>query len=158
MAVSRRDGLALLAFVAVVAVVAVAASLATVSAASNYATLRGQSWAPPGWVFGPVWTLLYACIAVAGWLAWRSGAKVRSVEMAAFGAQLVLNGIWSPLFFALQWRGVALVCILVLDGAVAATLHLFWKRQRAAALLMVPYFLWVLFATVLNYAYWSMNR
>lgn len=145
-------------FVGVVAAVAVAASLSTVNAASAYGDLRGPSWAPPSWVFGPVWTILYASIAAAGWMAWRAGAGLRDAGMIAFACQLVLNGLWSPLFFALQWRGAALACILALDVTVAMTMFLFWKRRRAAALLLGPYLLWVLFATGLNVAYWSMNR
>lgn len=158
MAMSRRDWMGLLAFAALVAAVALAASLATMGAAAAYRQLRGPSWSPPAWLFGPVWTLLYACIAAAGWMVWRAGAGTRDPAMVAFGAQLALNGLWSPLFFAMQWRGAALACILALDVAVAATLVLFWRRRPAAALLLVPYLLWVLFATALNHAYWTLNR
>jgi len=158
MPVSRREWLVLLGFTGIVAAVALAASLATVSAAATYAELEGPSWAPPGWVFGPVWTILYAGMAVAGWVAWRAGARMRGPEMVVFGSQLVLNGLWSPLFFALQQRGAALACIVALDVVVAATVYLFWSRQRIAGLLLVPYFGWILFATALNVAYWSMNR
>lgn len=158
MAVGRRHWLVLAGFVVVVAAVAFAASMATVQAASTYQGLEGPSWAPPAWLFGPVWSVFYLMIAVAGWTAWRAGIGWRGPGMAAYGLQLVLNGLWSPLFFALQWRGVAFACILALDAAVVATIGLFWRRSRASALLLVPYLLWVLFATALNLAYWTMNR
>lgn len=157
MPVTRREWLALPLFVAIVAAVAVAASLATINAASAYGELLGPAWAPPSWLFGPVWTVLYGCIAVAGWMAWRMGGW-RDPAMAAFWTQLVLNGAWSPLFFALQWRGAALVCIVALDIVVAVLVALLWGRSRPAALLLVPYLVWILFATALNYSYWDLNR
>lgn len=148
----------LVGFVAAVAAVAVLASMATVQAASKYGALEGPSWAPPSWLFGPVWSVLYLAIAVSGWLAWRAGMAWREPGMVAYGVQLLLNGLWSPLFFALGWRGAALACILALDVAVAATAVLFSRRSRPAALLLGPYLAWILFATALNAAYWSMNR
>lgn len=157
-AMSRRDWLVLVGFIAVVAAVAVAASLATIRASTVYQDLDGPAWAPPAWLFGPVWTALYLMIAVSGWLAWRAGIGWREPGMAAYGLQLVLNGLWSPLFFALQWRGVALACIIAMDVTVAATTSLFWRRDRVSGLLLVPYLLWILFATALNLAYWTMNR
>ena len=144
-------------FLALVAAVAVAATLPTLRAAEVYGSLRGPSWAPPAWLFGPVWTALYAMIAVSGWLVWRRGTPLRDPAMVAFGIQLALNGLWSPLFFGLGWRGAALACILVLDAAVLATVALFARRHRPAAWLLAPYLAWTLFATALNAAYWSLN-
>lgn len=155
---NRREAAVLLGFLAVVGAVAVAASLATVQASTAYKELDGPSWAPPAWLFGPVWTALYVMMAVSGWLAWRSGMGWRGPGMVTYGLQLLLNGLWSPLFFALQWRGAALLCILALDVAVAVTAFLFWRRSRAAAFLLGPYLLWILFATALNWAYWLLNR
>lgn len=148
---------ALLAFVAAVGAVALAGTLATLGAAATYAGLRGPAWAPPAWLFGPVWTVLYVLIAVSGWLAWRAGTRLPD-GLAAYGAQLALNGFWSPLFFALGWRGAALGVIVLLGAAIAVTMLQFRRRSRAAALLLAPYLLWVLFATALNFAYWTLNR
>lgn len=158
MARTRRERLALLGFLAVVAAIAILAAVAAGSAAATYRGLRGPAWAPPAWVFGPVWTVLYALVAVAGWLAWRTGARLRDAPMVAYGLQLALNGAWTALFFALGWRGAALLCILGLAVLVAITVALFWRRSRPAAWLLVPYLLWVLFAAALNAAYWALNR
>jgi tryptophan-rich sensory protein len=158
MTASRRDLLGLAVFVALVAAVAVAASLTTIGAADEYESLEGPAWAPPGWLFGPVWTILYGMIAVSGWLAWRTGMRPRDPGLVLWATQLALNGLWSPLFFGLGWRATALVCILLLDAAVAATIVVFARRHRVAAGLLVPYMAWILFATALNAAYWWLNR
>lgn len=153
-----REWRGLAGFVTLVVAVAAIASVPTVRAPAVYGSLQGPTWAPPAWLFAPVWTLLYAMIAVSGWLAWKNGASLRGPAMRAFGAQLALNGAWAPLFFALGWRGVALVDILLLDAAIVATIVLFARRDRLAAYLLVPYLLWSCFATALNAAYWTLNR
>lgn len=148
---------ALLGFVAVVAAAAAVGSLATLDAPEEHAELERPPWAPPGWVFAPVWTALYAAMAVAAWRVWlRVG--LRSTEMALFGAQLAVNVAWSPLFFAWGQRGWALAWVLLLDALVAATAFRFWGRDRLAGALLAPYLLWVLFATALNGAVWWLNR
>lgn len=141
-------------FAVAVAVVAVVGSLSAVSAASDYAALRQPSWAPPSWLFGPVWTVLYVMIAFSGWLAWRAGARR---ELVLFGAQLVLNMIWTPLFFAAGQFGLALVDIVLLLASIAALIAVFARRSRLAAVLLVPYLLWVGFATALNASIWAAN-
>lgn len=153
----RDRWLALVGFLAVVAAAAAVGSLATLDAREQYGALEQPAWAPPGWLFGPVWTLLYAAMAVAAWRVWlRVG--LRSPEMALFGAQLAVNALWSPLFFAWGLRGVALAWILLLDALVAATALRFWARDRVAGALLAPYLLWVLFATALNASVWWLNR
>jgi translocator protein len=141
-------------FAVAVAAVAVIGSLSAVSAASDYAALQQPSWAPPSWVFGPVWTTLYVMIAFSGWLAWRAGARR---ELALFGAQLVLNAIWTPLFFAAGQFGLALVDIVLLLVSIVALIAVFARRSRLAAGLLVPYLLWVGFATALNASIWAAN-
>lgn len=136
------------AFAGAVLVTAVVGSLFSVSAGSQYQALQQPSWAPPTWVFGPVWTVLYVMIAVAGWLAWRGGAT--RGELGLFGGQLVLNAAWTPLFFGLGWYWVAFVEIVTLWLAIVALVAAFWRRSRAAALLLVPYLAWVSFAAALN--------
>lgn len=149
--------LALVGFLAVVGVAAAVGSVATLDAREQYEGLEQPAWAPPGWLFGPVWTLLYAAMAVAAWRVWlRVG--LRSPEMALFGAQLVVNALWSPLFFAWGLRGLALAWIVLLDALVAATALRFWRRDHVAGALLAPYLLWVLFATALNAAVWWLNR
>jgi benzodiazapine receptor len=147
--VSERHPLrALGLFAAAVLVTAVVGSLFSVSAGSTYMALEQPSWAPPSWLFGPVWTLLYVMIAFAGWLAWRAGATRR--ELTLFGVQLVLNAAWTPLFFGLGWFWVAFAEILVLWLAIVAVIVVFTRRSKAAGLLLVPYLGWVSFAAALN--------
>ncbi|MGW6445678.1 TspO/MBR family protein [Lentzea sp. NPDC055074] len=135
-------------FAGAVLVTAVVGSLFSVSAGSTYMALEQPSWAPPAWLFGPVWTTLYVMIAAAGWLAWRAGATRR--ELALFGAQLVLNAAWTPLFFGLGWFWVAFAEIVVLWIAIVAVIVAFYRRNKAAGLLLVPYLGWVSFAAALN--------
>ncbi|MCL8027497.1 TspO/MBR family protein [Nocardioides bruguierae] len=146
----------LAAFLVAVAVAAGVGGLAASSAAADYAALEQPSWAPPSWLFGPVWTVLYALMAVAGWLVWRRHGADRF--LAVFALQLVLNACWTPLFFAGGLYGWALVEIVVLLGTLAVTVGLAWQRERAAGVLLVPYLAWVAFATCLNAAIWWLNR
>lgn len=147
--------LALLGFLAAVAVAAGLGGVAASSAGSTYAALDRPWFAPPAGVFGPVWTVLYVMIAVAGWLTWRQVGWDRS--LTAWAVQLVLNAAWTPLFFGADRYGLALVEIVVLLVAVLVTTALFWARRRTAALLMAPYVGWVAFATALNASIWRLN-
>lgn len=116
-----------------------------------YDQLDKPFYNPPGWVFGPVWTLLYSVIAVAAWLVWRHvDSPARQRALALFAVQLVLNALWAPLFFGAQWIDVALVEVLLLWVAAAATLAAFFRVDRTAGLLFVPYVGWVTFAVALN--------
>ena len=123
-----------------------------------YAALAKPNWTPPGWIFGPVWTLLYLMMAVAAWLVWQqkgfAGAKL---PLALFAIQLALNSLWSVLFFGLQRPGLAAIEIVLLWAAILATVIAFWLRSRWAGGLLVPYLAWVTFAAVLNLAIWRMN-
>ena len=157
MTVSRtRDVLGLTAFVLLCFGVSVLGGTATRSALTEwYPALKKPPWTPPGWVFGPVWTLLYPMVAASGWLAWREGR-------ARFGPlvyllQLALNAAWPWLFFAERRPGLALLCIAALCLAIVATIAAFWRLSRGAALLLVPYLAWVAFATALNHAIWRIN-
>ncbi|MDQ2584331.1 TspO/MBR family protein [Saccharothrix yanglingensis] len=142
-------------FAAAVAAAAVVGSLAATSSAERYQQLDTPSWAPPPWLFGPVWTVLYIMIAVSGWLFWkRHGVRW---ELGLFAAQLVLNAAWTPLFFAAQRYALALVDIIALLFVVVALVVAFGRRHRPAALLLVPYLAWVGFATALNAAIVSLN-
>jgi len=140
-----------------VIIVAALGGIASADAAADYGMLAQPSWAPPSYLFGPVWSALYLLMAVAAWLVWRANPRWTNPAIIVYGVQLALNLLWSPLFFGLGWRGLALVDILLLDVAVAVTIAAFWKAHRAAAWMMLPYFGWILFATALNYSVWSLN-
>ena len=134
-------------------------SLATVGAIPTwYAALPKPSWNPPNWIFGPVWSLLYLMMAVAAWLVWRAaGWPGARLALGLFAIQLVLNVGWSVVFFGLHRPGWALGEIVVLWCAILATLLLFRPISPVAALLLVPYLLWVTFASALNFAVWRLN-
>ncbi|MFD5827108.1 TspO/MBR family protein [Lentzea sp. NPDC060358] len=135
-------------FIAAVVVTAVVGSLFSVSAGEDYLALQRPSWSPPAWLFGPVWTVLYGLIALSGWLAWRNGA--RRGELLLFGANLVLNALWTPLFFGLGWFEFAFAEIVVLWLSIVALIVVFSWRSKAASALLVPYLAWVSFAGALN--------
>ena len=124
-----------------------------------YAALNKPSWNPPAWIFGPVWTALYAMMAVAAWLVWkRGGFAAQRGPLGLFLVQLALNALWTPLFFGLHWTGLAFAEIILMWFAIAATTAAFRKVSRPAAWLLVPYLAWVAFAAVLNGTLWWMNR
>jgi tryptophan-rich sensory protein len=150
------DLLGLLAGLAAAFVTAAVGAVASVDAASFYAQLSKPSWAPPAWVFGPVWTVLYGLMGIAAWLVWRSPGPKRAA-LTLFGAQLVANALWSWLFFAWHRGALAAVEILVLLALIVAMIVAFWRVSRVAALLMVPYLLWVGFASLLTWAVWRSN-
>jgi tryptophan-rich sensory protein len=123
-----------------------------------YALLDKPAWNPPSWIFGPVWTLLYVTMGVAAWLVWRqAGFAQARVALAVFVGQLVLNALWSYLFFGIHRMDLALVEIVILWSAILATAILFHRHSPPAAVLLVPYLLWVGFATALNTALWRLN-
>jgi len=121
-----------------------------------YAALRKPSWTPPSWLFAPVWTLLYAMMAVAAWLVWRQTGL--SSEVGLFVVQLALNAAWSWLFFGLHRPGLAFADIVALWVAILGTLAAFWAVRPLAGWLLVPYLAWVSFASALNAAVWRLNR
>ena len=133
-------------------------AIASIEARSFYAGLVQPDWAPPGWLFGPVWTLLFALMAIAAWLVWRNGGfRANRAALALFLVQLAFNALWSWLFFAWRLGGPAFADILLLWVLVLATLVAFWRVRPLAGALLVPYLLWVSFAAFLNYALWQLN-
>jgi tryptophan-rich sensory protein len=136
--------------------VAALGGLATASSVAEwYPTLNKPSWNPPSWVFGPVWTTLYIMMAVAAWLVWKRGNS--GPAMILFFAQLALNLAWSFLFFGARSPWLGLVDIAMLWLALLATVIVFFKRDRLAGALMLPYFAWVSFASFLNFTIWRLN-
>jgi translocator protein len=113
---------------------------------------------PPGWILGPVWTMLYAMMGVAAWLVWekRQNDKV-TISLWLFILQLGLNSLWSYLFFGLKSPGLALLDILALWVAILASLISFFRHQRTAGKLLIPYLLWVSFAVYLNLQFWRLT-
>lgn len=125
-----------------------------------YPTLAKPVFNPPAWVFGPVWTLLYVMMGVAAFLVWQRGWSTDGVKIALvfFVFQLALNGLWSVLFFGMQAPGLALMEIILLWLTIAVTSVLFWRVTPPAGLILLPYWAWVSFATVLNGSIWMLNR
>lgn len=144
-------------FVLVTLAVGVSAGLFTEpSIPAWYAHLLRPAIAPPNWVFAPVWTTLYVVMAYAAWRVWKT-TGLKSAEMAVYGLQLALNFAWSGIFFFLHDIFAALIEIVALDIFVLVTLVMFWRRDRLAGVLFLPYLGWTLFATVLNGAFWQLN-
>ncbi len=122
-----------------------------------YGTLKKLSWNPPNWVFGPVWTALYIGMAIAAWLVWRTSGMDCWPALLLFGVQLVLNAVWSALFFGLRNPEIAFADIVLLWFAILATVVAFGRVSASAAVLLLPYLAWVSFATALNWAIWRLN-
>ena len=124
-----------------------------------YQTIKKPSWNPPNKVFAPVWTILYVIMAVAGWMVWeRLPQKAFCEPMAFFFIQLVLNALWSGIFFALRSPGWALLEIIILWAFIVLTMISFWTVYWIAGVLFLPYFGWVSFAAFLNFTIWRLNR
>lgn len=135
-------------------------SVFTISAIPTwYAGLVKPALNPPSWIFGPVWTTLYALMGVAFFLVWKKGLERKEVKtaFAIFGSQLVLNTFWSIIFFGLHNPFWAFIEIIVLWLAILAATFAFYKISRLAAYLLLPYILWVSFAAYLNYSIWMLN-
>ncbi len=151
-----RQGLVLVGFIALcLAAGALGAAVTAPAIPTWYATLAKPSFNPPNWIFAPVWTTLYVLMAIAAWLVWRRGNA--RTPLTLFAVQLVLNSAWSLLFFGLHRVDLALLDIVLMLAAIAATALSFRPRSAVAALLLVPYLAWVSFATVLNFAIWRLN-
>lgn len=160
-----KSALVLVMFIAIAFAVAALGSLATIQNVNGwYADAAKAPWSPPNWLFGPVWTFLYTAMSVSAWLVWlhRDEVEVRR-PLTLYVVQLVLNAIWTPVFFGLYpligaaalW--IALVIIVALDVLVLLTMLSFWKVSRPAAWLLAPYWAWILFATSLNAAVAVLN-
>ncbi|MCC7030524.1 MAG: tryptophan-rich sensory protein [Chitinophagaceae bacterium] len=121
-------------------------------------SLIKPSWNPPSYLFAPVWTTLYLLMGVSLWLIWKSTvAGSKQLPYFFFGLQLTLNFFWSILFFRLQASGAAFAEILLLDISIILCIYFFRRFSHLAAWLLLPYLLWVSFATTLNYAIWQLN-
>lgn len=123
-----------------------------------YELLAKPSWRPPNRLFAPVWTVLYITIAVSGWLVWcEVGFASAALPLAVYALQLVLNAAWTPIFFGLRRPDLGFVDIVLMWLSILATVVLFFPIHAGAALLLLPYLVWVTFAAALNFAVWRLN-
>ena len=153
-----QQALGLAGWVAITFAAAAIGAWGSADSSSFYAELARPSWAPPAWLFGPVWTTLYALMAVAAWLVWRvRGLGGARTALGLYIAQLVANALWSWLFFAWHRGGLAFVEVLLLWGLIVATVVAFHRISRLAAIMLYPYLAWVTFATALTFAVWRLN-
>lgn len=123
-----------------------------------YELLQKPSWTPPNWVFPVVWPILYIMMGISAWLIWKiKEVSISSTEFTWFFVQLILNGLWSWIFFGMNLISTGLAEILLLWISLVFTILLFWNRSRIAGLLLVPYLLWISYASALNFAIWQLN-
>jgi translocator protein len=133
-------------------------AVASASAGAFYGSLSQPSWAPPAWLFGPVWSVLYILIAVSAWLVWRTyGLSGASPALRLFGIQLLANALWTWLFFVWHQGAISLAEIVLLWLLIAVTFFAFWRLHRLAALMLLPYLAWVTFASALTFSLWRLN-
>ena len=155
---AKKHGLGLVLWLAVTFAAAGAGAVASANAAGFYQSLSRPGWAPPAWLFGPVWTGLYLMIGIAAWLVWRErGFAGARIALGLFLAQLLANALWTWLFFAWRQGALAFGEILVLWVLILATIVGFWRVRRLAGALLLPYLAWVSFAAALTYSVWQRN-
>jgi len=156
-----RKPLVLVAFIVLCEFAGLFGSIFTFSSIPTwYASLNKPAFTPPGWLFGPVWTVLYFLMGISAYMIYESRSRKQNARKAlfAFGAQLVLNVLWTVAFFGLRSTQLGLVAIILLWIAIAATIIEFARVRRGAALILVPYILWVTFAAFLNYFVLILNH
>ena len=159
MATSVRDQtLGLIGWLLLCFALAAVGGFASVRAPEFYAELQRPSWSPPAWLFGPVWTVLYALMGIAAWLVWREkGFAGARFALGLFAGQLVANALWSWLFFAWRLGTLSLLDIAILWALIVATIVSFWRVKPLAGVLLLPYLAWVSFAAALNYSLYQLN-
>lgn len=156
---NAKGALGLIVFFAVCLGAAGLGSFFTASSVRDwYPRLRKPTGTPPSWVFGPVWTILYVMMATSAWLVWREYGQGALPALLIFLAQLALNVAWSGIFFGSRMIGLALTEIIVLWLAIAFNIFVFYTLLPTAALLLLPYLLWVSYASYLNWGFWRLNR
>lgn len=148
----------LLIFLVISFIVAALGAMASINAGDFYAGLTRPAWAPPAWLFGPVWTLLFIMMAISAWLVWRiAGYSGAQLALSVYMIQMVFNALWSWLFFSLHAGLWAFIDIIFLWISLVLVIYLFWNLSVLAGLLMIPYLLWVSFAAILNFTIWKLN-
>jgi len=155
---SLSQTLGLVGWLALAFATAAVGAIASIEASAFYAQLARPAWSPPGCIFGPVWSVLYALMGVSAWLVWREkSAQHRGLALALFVAQLGANALWSWLFFAWHEGALAFADVLFLLALIGAMIATFRSVRRLAAVLMVPYLVWVCFASALTWTVWQAN-
>jgi tryptophan-rich sensory protein len=122
-----------------------------------YAHLNKPSFSPPNWLFGPVWLTLYLMMGVALYLNWIKKSKQAKCNVRLFFIHLFFNLIWTPIFFGAKNLFLALIVIVIILALIILMLFRFWRVNKVSSLLLIPYLLWVTFATLLNYSIWKLN-
>jgi benzodiazapine receptor len=154
----RRQGIGLAGWLLGSFAAAAVGGVASANAGGFYQQLVRPGWAPPPWLFGPVWSVLYLLMGIAAWLVWRErGFRGARTALTLFVVQLAANALWTWLFFAWRRGALAFGEILLLWVLIVATLVAFWWVRPLAGALLVPYLLWVTFASALTFAVWRMN-
>ncbi|WP_442682828.1 TspO/MBR family protein [Stenotrophomonas sp. JC08] len=155
---THKQIIGFVAWLAVSFTAAAVGSAASIQAGPFYTQLMRPEWAPPPGLFGPVWTILYTLMGIAAWLVWRVGGfRAARTALTLFLVQLAVNALWSWLFFGWHRGGLAFADIILLWTLIVATFILFWRIRPLASVLLIPYLLWVSFASALNYSVWRLN-
>ena len=153
-----RQCIALAVWLVIVFATSAIGAFASINARNFYAQLTQPAWAPPGWVFGPVWSALYLMMGIAAWLVWRErGFAAARGAFVLFFVQLAANALWSWLFFDWHLGAMAFAEIIVLWCLIVATIVAFWRVRPLAGALLLPYLAWVSFASVLAFWMWRLN-
>jgi benzodiazapine receptor len=158
---ASKQALGLLFWISLAFVAAGVGATASIDARSFYAELARPAWAPPSWLFGPMWSTLYLLMGIAAWLVWREGKssarRPTTSVLALFLVQLAVNALWSWLFFAWHQGGWAFAEVILLWGLIGTTLIAFWRVRPLAGVLLIPYLAWVTLATMLTWSVWRAN-
>lgn len=153
-----HDALGLLGWLVLAFSAAAVGGFASASAGDFYRELARPSWAPPGWLFGPVWSLLYVLMGISAWLVWRArGFAGAKSALILFIVQLAANALWTWLFFVWRQGAMAFGEILLLWLLILGTIGMFWPLNKVAATLLMPYLAWVSFASALTFTIWRLN-
>lgn len=153
-----KQALGLLGWLAISFAAAAVGGVASANAGEFYQALARPAWAPPGWLFGPVWSGLYLLMGMAAWLVWRKqGFHGAGIALLLFLIQLAVNALWTWLFFVWYQGALAFVEIIILWALILATIVAFWRVRPLAGILLLPYLAWVTFAAALTYATWRLN-
>lgn len=150
----------LIAFIIICELAGVVGSLFTAPSIPGwYSSLIKPDFAPPNWIFAPVWITLFALMGIAAFLVWRKGIHLKEVKVAisAFIVQLALNVFWSAIFFGLRFPGAAFAEVILFLAAIIVSAALFFRVSKPAAWLLIPYIMWVGFASYLNFMIWRLN-
>jgi len=158
---NRKNITSFLLFILLIVAIEWVGHVLTMSSVTDwYLTLKKPSWNPPGYVFGPIWTILYIMIAISGWRVYvkASSSKQKQQAFVFYGLQLGFNLFWSFFFFFLQSPLLGLIDILALLICIALNIKAFYPLDRVSAYLLIPYFGWTFYAAILNFTIWSLNR